>query len=84
MAMLCFCFDDGLASYLTYLHKDKDIHIVGFNGSSQFMDNYEYITSINADYDSMVKDAVNILNEKIKTKNEGEAVVIKHMTKLCE
>lgn len=79
-----FCFDDSLANYLLNSQKDKDIHVVGFNGSSKFLPHYDFITSIHADYDLMVKDAVNILNNKINNKNEGDFVVIKHKTELCK
>ena len=79
-----FCFDDSLAIHLINSQKDKNIHVVGFNGTSEFLTHYEFITSIHADYDSMVKDAVSILNNKINNKNEGELIVIKHKTKLCD
>ncbi len=62
-----FCFDDQLANYLLSVIKDEQkIHVVGFNGASRF---YEYpydITSIEADYDQMVANAVVFIIEKIK------------------
>lgn len=79
-----FCFDDSLANYLINSHKEKDIHVVGFNGSSKFLPHYDFITSIHADYDLMVKDAVKILIDKINNKNEGDSIVIKHKTEICK
>lgn len=79
-----FCFDDGLANYLLNFQKETDIVAVGFNGTSTYSPEYEFITSVSADYDEMVKDAVRILMEKIITKNEGHAIVKKHKTQLCK
>lgn len=79
-----FCFDDNLANYLYDSQKSKDIHVIGFNGISKFAQQFEFIASINADYDQMVQDAVDILMEKIANKNQGEAIIKKHQTRLCK
>lgn len=79
-----FCFDDNLANYLYDSQKSKDIHVIGFNGISQFSQQFEFIASINADYDQMVHDAVEILMKKIKTQNDGDAIIKKHKTQLCK
>lgn len=78
-----FCFDDNLANYLLNFHKENDIHVVGFNGTSRFSLQFEFIPSIDCDYDEMVKDAVRIIIDKINNKNNSQAVVKKHNTKLC-
>lgn len=79
-----FCFDDGLANYLLNSQKGENIEVVGFNGTAEFNPQFEFITSISADYDAMVKDAVEIVMNKIANHNKGDAIVIKHKTKLCE
>ncbi len=79
-----FCFDDGLANYLMNSQKNKNIHVIGFNGISKFLPHYDFFASIYANYDLMVKDAVNILNEKINNGNIGETIIIKHATELFE
>ena len=79
-----FCFDDNLANYLYDSQKSKDIHVIGFNGISKFAQQFEFIASINADYDQMVQDAVDILMEKIANKNQGEGIIKKHQTRLCK
>ena len=79
-----FCFDDNLANYLLNSRKDIQIEVVGFNGTSEYLPQFEFITSIHADYDCMVKDAVNILIKKIINKNADEAIIKKHNTRLCK
>lgn len=79
-----FCFDDNLANYLYDSQKSKDIHVIGFNGISNYSQQFEFIASINADYDQMVHEAVEILMQKIACKNEGEPIIKKYQTKLCK
>lgn len=78
-----FCFDDNLANYLLNFQKEKDICVIGFNGTSRFSTQFEFIPSIDCDYDEMIKDAVTIIIDKISNKNDSQAVVKKHNTKLC-
>lgn len=77
-----FCFDDDLADFLINSQKNKNIQVVGFNGSSKFLPLYDFFTSIYANYDDMVQDAVSILINKVVNNNENNPVVIKHTTKL--
>lgn len=79
-----FCFDDELARHLLSLQKDKNIYVIGYNGSSRFSSRYESFTSIYANYDLMIKDTINILMDKIINNNEGDPIIIKHITQLCE
>ena len=78
-----FCFDDSLANYLLNSQKGKEVHIVGFNGISKYLPQFDFFTSIFANYDLMIRDAVTILIEKIFNQNAGNAVIIKHTTELC-
>ena len=79
-----FCFDDGLANYLINSQKGKNIHVIGFNGLSKFFEEYNFFASISANYDDMISDTASILNEKIINQNNGEAIIVKHKTELCE
>lgn len=79
-----FCFDDELAYYISNNKKDKNICVIGFNGMSRFLSHYKSFASIHADYDLMVKDAIEILYNKIVNKNENNSIVRKYNTELCE
>ena len=77
-----FCFDDQIASFIVKYQNDYDVSIVGFNGVSRF---YEYaynITSIEADYSKMVKDAIDVLINQIENRKLKEKVIESFDTKL--
>lgn len=62
-----FAFDDALANRI-YKMTNKDINIVGFNGTDKFYSNYLSYPSVDADYNSMVKEAIKVITENIKDK----------------
>lgn len=77
-----FCFDDQIASFIVKHQDDYDISIVGFNGMSRF---YEYaynITSIEADYKKMAKDAIETLIYQIDNRNDKNRIIEKFQTNL--
>ena len=70
-----FFFDDQLASFIIKYQNEYDISIVGFNGVSRF---YEYaynITSIEADYSLMAKEAVDLLISQINNYDDNKKII---------
>lgn len=60
-----FCFDDHLANIILGSAHEENVDVVGFNGTSLFYEYINDVTSIKADYPRMIKDAVEILLDRI-------------------
>ncbi len=70
-----FCFDDHLANILLGFKSDESVNVVGFNGTSLFYEYINDVTSVKADYPRMIRDAVEILLNRIAQPDSDEKIM---------